>query len=181
MYQLLSTSPFCLPNDAGPLVIYYGARVPILDAAGDPVNNAIGNLTYVPIAALDRATQVMINAHFLRERNYWLLYRNIKRACYNMLDDSVNDAFKFSPAPDLMGWNSSIEIIKIMDQLTTTYRRPTLTSLLQNDTLFRSAYSPIDAPEVLFCRIGWAGSAYDNINVLLVTSTLTLLRHVTMP
>jgi hypothetical protein len=30
---------------------------------------------------------------------------------------------------------------------------PTPTALLQNDMLFRSPYSPIDAPEVLFRRI----------------------------
>ena len=70
-----------------------------------------------------------------------------------MLDDSVEDAFKFSPEPDLTGWNPSMKITKIMDQLTTTYGCPTPTALLQNDTLFRSAYSPIDAPEVLFHRI----------------------------
>jgi hypothetical protein len=70
-----------------------------------------------------------------------------------MLDDSVDNAFKFSPDPDLTGWNPSMEIIKIMDQLTTTYGRPTPSALLQNDTLLRSAYSPIDAPKVLFRRI----------------------------
>ena len=70
-----------------------------------------------------------------------------------MLDDSINDAFKFSPDPDLMGWNPLMEIIKIMDQLTTTYECRTSTALLQNDTLFRSAYSPIDSPKVLFHRI----------------------------
>jgi hypothetical protein len=52
-----------------------------------------------------------------------------------------------------MGWNPLMEIIKIMDQLTTTYGRPMPTALLQNDTRFRSAYSPINAPEVLFRRI----------------------------
>ncbi len=137
MYQLLSTSPFCLPNDTVPLGIYYGARVPILDAAGDPVNDATGNAAYVPIPALDCATQATIDARFLRERNYWLSYQNIKRACYNMLDDSVNNAFKFSPDPYLTGWNRLMEIIKIMDQLTTTYGRPTPTALLQNNTQFR--------------------------------------------
>jgi hypothetical protein len=71
-----------------------------------------------------------------------------------MLDDSADDAFKFSPDPDLTGWNPSIEIIDIVDQLTTTYGQPTPTELLQNDTLFRSAYSPINAPEVLVCGIG---------------------------
>jgi hypothetical protein len=33
------------------------------------------------------------------------------------------------------------------------YGRPKPTTLLQNDTLFCSPYSPIDAPEVLFRRI----------------------------
>jgi hypothetical protein len=104
MYQLLSTSPFCLPNDPGPLGIYYGARDPILDAAGDPVNDVTGNAMYVPIPALNCATQAKIDACFLRERNYWLSHQNIKRACYNMLDDSIDNAFKFSPDPDLTGW-----------------------------------------------------------------------------
>ncbi len=80
MYQLLSTSPFCLPNDLDPLAIYYGARVPILNAAGDPVNNATRNTMYVPIPALDCATQATIDARFLRERDYWLSYQNIKHA-----------------------------------------------------------------------------------------------------
>jgi hypothetical protein len=103
MYQLLSTSPFRLTDNSGPLAVYYGARVPILDAAGDPVNNATGNPTYVPIPALDCATQARIDARFIRERNYWLSYRHIKRACYNMLDDSIDNAFKFFPDPDLTG------------------------------------------------------------------------------
>jgi hypothetical protein len=153
MYQMLSTSPFRLPTDPGPQAVYYGARVPILDAAGNPVNDATGNPTYVPIPALDRATQASIDANFLRGRNYWLSYKNIKRACYNVLDETINDPFKFSPDPTLTGWNPSMEINEIMEQMTTTYGRPTPTALLQNDTLFRSPYSPIDAPEVLFRRI----------------------------
>ncbi len=41
----------------------------------------------------------------------------------------------------------------MFDQITATYGRPTPTALLHNDTLFRSVYSPQDAPEVLFQRI----------------------------
>jgi hypothetical protein len=153
MYQMLSTSPFRLPTDPGPQAIYYGPRTPILDANGDPELDANGNPKYVPIPALDRATQASIDANFGRERNYWLSYNNIKRACYNVLDETIDDAFKFSPNPNLTGWNPSMEIIEIMDQMTATYGRPTPTALLQNDTLFRSPYSPMDAPEVLFRRI----------------------------
>jgi len=42
---------------------------------------------------------------------------------------------------------------EIFDQITAIYGRPTPAALLQNDTLFRSVYSPQDAPEVLFRRI----------------------------
>ena len=136
MYQMLSTSPFRLPTDPGPQAVYYGARVPILDAAGNPVNDATGNPTYVPIPALDRATQASIDANFLRERNYWLSYKNIKRACYNVLDETIDDAFKFSPDPNLTGWNPLMEINKIMDQMTTTYGCPTPTALLQKRHAF---------------------------------------------
>jgi hypothetical protein len=41
---------------------------------------------------------------------------------------------------------------EMFDQITATYGRPTPAALLQNNTLFRSMYSPQDAPEVLFRR-----------------------------
>ena len=118
-----------------------------------PELDAYGNPRYVAIPALDRATQASIDANFVREQNYWLPYKIIKRACYNVLDETIDDAFKFSPDPNLTGWNPSMEIIKIMEQITTTYGRPTPTAFLKNDTLFQSPYLPIDAPEVLFRRI----------------------------
>jgi hypothetical protein len=43
-----------------------------------------------------------------------------------------------------------MEIMEILDQITTTYGRPTPNALLHNDTLFRSAYLPANAPETLF-------------------------------
>jgi hypothetical protein len=70
-----------------------------------------------------------------------------------MLTDSINNAFKFSPNPDLTGWNPSMEIVEVMDQLVTTYGCPTLIAFLQNDTLFCSVYSPLNAPEILFHQI----------------------------
>ncbi len=43
-----------------------------------------------------------------------------------------------------------MEIMEILDQITTTYRCPMPNALLQNDMHFRSAYSPADTPETLF-------------------------------
>ncbi len=88
---------------------------------GNSVLDANGNPTFVPLPVLDCVTQAMIGVSFDQARNYWLSYQNIKQACYNILDDSINDAFKFSPDPNLMRWNPSMEFIKIMDQLVTTY------------------------------------------------------------
>ena len=125
-----------------------------MNAAGNaPELDAPGNLQYPPLPVLSRATLATIDARYTRARNYWRTYLNIKRACYNMLDDTVDNAFKVSNDPALTGWNPSMNIIDMLDQLVTTYGRPTPMALLQNDTLFRSTYSPIDTPEVLFLRI----------------------------
>jgi hypothetical protein len=70
-----------------------------------------------------------------------------------MLGNGINDVFKFSPNPDHMGRNCSMEIVKIMDQLMMTYGQPAPITLLQNDTLFCNVYSPHDAPKILFRRI----------------------------
>jgi hypothetical protein len=78
---------------------------------------------------------------------------NIHRVVFNCLDNGINDAFKVSNDPALVGWNPSMEPREIYNQITATYGRPTPAALLQNDTLFWSAYSPQDAPEVLFRRI----------------------------
>jgi hypothetical protein len=46
-----------------------------------------------------------------------------------------------------------MEIMEILDQITTIYGCPTPNALLQNKMLFRSAYSPANAPETLFRHI----------------------------
>ena len=46
-----------------------------------------------------------------------------------------------------------MSIIDILDQLDSTYGKPDTITLLHNDTLFRSAFNPMDAPESLFYRI----------------------------
>ncbi len=67
-----------------------------------------------------------------------------------MLDDNINDAFKVSNSLTLQGWNQSMEIMEILNQITTTYGCPTPNALLQNNMLFCSAYSPANAPKTLF-------------------------------
>jgi hypothetical protein len=78
---------------------------------------------------------------------------NIRRAVFNILDDNIDDAFKVSNHPMLVGWNPLMEPREMFDQITATYGKPTPAALMKNDMLFRSVYSPNNAPEVLFRRI----------------------------
>jgi hypothetical protein len=153
MYGLLTTSPFRLPTDPGPLALYYPSPVPIVDTAGDPVLNAAGMPTYHNQPTIARAEQATIDARFKQAKNYWELYMNIRRAVYNCLNDNIDDAFKVLNDPALVRWSPSMEPRDIYDQITATYGRPTPAAHHQNDTLFWSVYSPQDAPEVLFRQI----------------------------
>ncbi len=81
------------------------------------------------------------------------MYQNIKQACFNMLNDNIDNAFKVLNSPMLRGWNQSMEIMEIHNQIATTYSHPMPNALLQNNMLFRSVYSPADAPETLFRHI----------------------------
>jgi hypothetical protein len=109
MYALLTTSPFRLPTDPGPLAIYYPPPTQIINNQGDPVLDAAGQPMYVVQPTIGHAEQATINACFSRARNYWLLYMNIQRVVYNVLGDNINDAFKVLNDPNLVGWNSAIE------------------------------------------------------------------------
>jgi hypothetical protein len=77
---------------------------------------------YVVQPTIGRAEQATINACFSRARNYWTGYgMNIRRAAYNVLDDKIDDAFKVSDDPNLVGWNPAMELQDIFDQIMATY------------------------------------------------------------
>jgi len=77
---------------------------------------------------------------------------NIKRACYNVLNETIDDAFKFPPDPNLTGWNPSMEIIDIMEQMTTAYGRPTSTALSKMKRYFTALTRPSMHPR--FSSVG---------------------------
>ena len=121
MYGLLTTSPFHVPTDPGPLAIYYPAKIPIVNTPGDPVLDARGMPTYQSQPAIGQAEQATIDARFKREKNYWESYQNMQRAVFNCLDDGIDDAFKVSNNPALARWNASMEPREMFDQITATY------------------------------------------------------------
>jgi hypothetical protein len=145
MYGLLATTPFQIPIDPGSVAIYYPPPVAIIDAQGAPVLDVAGLRTYYAQPTIERAAQATIDAQFKRAKNYYDSYLNIRRAVFNILDDNIDDAFKVSNDPALVGCNQSMEPREMFNQITATYGKPTPAALLQNDT-FSKACIPRTTP-----------------------------------
>ena len=70
-----------------------------------------------------------------------------------MLDNLVSNQVMVSKTPTLTGWNLTKTVQAILAQLEASYGKPNTMTLYANDTLFRIAFPPTDAPEMLFYRI----------------------------
>jgi hypothetical protein len=75
------------------------------------------------------------------------------RACFRMFNANIGAQFKVSNTPALMGWNSTMSIIDILNQLQDLYGKPTMMTLFQHKVMFRNPMAPTDSPEMLFYRI----------------------------
>jgi hypothetical protein len=109
--------------------------------------------TFPAGAAVAHHVMKTTQARFDRAKNYFLSYKNVTRACFRMLDANVSEKFKVSNNPALTGWNSTMSIIDILNQLQVSYGKPNMMTLYTNDTLFRSPMAAGDSPEVLFYRL----------------------------
>jgi hypothetical protein len=134
MYALLTLTPFRRPNNPGPAAVY---------ARSDPTDTT----------PLTRTEQTSIDTAFARKRHYYQLLINIERACFIALNANIDDAFKVSDIPTIMGWHAGMETRDILDQLSQTYGQRTPAALEINDVTFCGHYSAADAPEVLFWHI----------------------------
>ncbi len=128
-YLLLEGMAFVVPPNPGPMVIFPGG------------------------AAVARTIMKTTQATFNRDKNYFLFYKNISRACFCMLDANVAAQFKVSNNAALTGWNSTMSIIDILAQLQGSYGKPNMMTLYENDTLFRRQMTPSDSPKMLFYQL----------------------------
>jgi hypothetical protein len=117
-YLLWEGVDFVVPPDPGPTVISPGGVV------------------------VAQTVMKMTQAMFDRDKNYFLCYKNISRACFRMLDANVAAQFKVSNNAALTEWNSTMSIIDILAQLQGSYSKPNMMMLFENDTLFRSQMTP---------------------------------------
>jgi hypothetical protein len=92
----------------------------------------------------------MADAIFLRNKNYYLSYKNINCACFKMLDENVQLQYKVSNMTTMTGWNATMSVRLILEQLEGSYGKPNMMTIHQNDLLFRSPLLPSEAPEMLF-------------------------------
>ncbi len=97
------------------------------------------------------AQMKMIDNVFARSKNYYLSFMNICRVCFCMLDETVPNRYKVSNTPTftVTGWNVSMPLWDILNQLMANYGMPDAMVLFNNDTLFRSPFPPTEAPEML--------------------------------
>jgi hypothetical protein len=125
MYALISTKPFKNEMELKTLV---PDLPPIFESNGT---------TIVPYTC-EQTLKVM--AKFAHKKNYYNTACNAYHAVYDALDMHVDDAFKVAPstiAPTI-GWNASMSLNQIFNQLMKTYSRPTPDAMRQNMTTFLS-------------------------------------------
>jgi hypothetical protein len=102
-YLLLGGIAFAAINDPGPTAVYPQWAAP--------------------------TTIKMIDATFVREKNYFFSYKIIERACFRMFDANIGAQYKVSNDPTLTGWNSTMSILDILTQLQDSYGKPTMMTL----------------------------------------------------
>jgi hypothetical protein len=127
MYALLEAVPFAIPINPGDTPIYTQFATP--------------------------SHMKMADAIFLRNKNYYLSYKNINRSCFKMLDENVQLQYKVSTVTTMTGWNATMSIRSILKQLEGSYGKPGMMTIHQNNLLFQSPFLPSKAPEMLFYQI----------------------------
>ncbi len=124
MYALLKTVPFAIPINPGNMPIYTQFATP----------------SHIKMA----------DAIFLCNKNYYLSYKNINHACFNMLDENVQPQYKVLNVTTMTRWNATMSVRSILKQLEGSYGKPIMMMIHQNNLLFRSPFLPSKAPEMLF-------------------------------
>jgi hypothetical protein len=110
MYALLEAVPFAIPINPGNMPIYTQFTTP--------------------------SHMKMADTIFLRNKNYYLSYKNINRACFKMLDENVQPQYKVSNVTMMTGWNKTMSVRLILEQLEGSYSKPNMMTIHQNNLLF---------------------------------------------
>jgi hypothetical protein len=140
MYALIDPKPFDLKLLNLPTITGLPKFPPIYAADGK---------TIIPYT---HEQTLCITAAFTHQKNYYDTACNVYCVVYNMLDTHVDDAFKVAPPtnPPTVGWNASMLLNDIFNQLMKMYGRLTPNAMQQNMMTFLTTYNPKDPPKILF-------------------------------
>ena len=126
MYALIDPKPF----DLKLLNLLTTTRVPKF-----PPIYAANGMTIIPYT---HKQTLRITKAFTHQKNYYDTVCNVYRAVYSTLDAHINDAFKVAPPtnPPTIGWNASMSLNDIFDQLMKSYGHPMPNAMQQNMMTF---------------------------------------------
>jgi hypothetical protein len=111
MYALLEAVPSAIPINPGNMPIYMQFATPL--------------------------HMKMADAIFLGNKNYYLSYKNINRKWFKMLDEKVQPQYyKVLNVTTMMGWNATMSIRLILEQMEGSYSKPDMMTIHYNNLLF---------------------------------------------
>ena len=84
----------------------------------------------------------MTNKIFACNKNYYLSFININRACFHTLNNNIGDQLKVSNLANITGWNSSMSIRMIFEQLEQLYGKPNAMALFPMTPSFAAPSQP---------------------------------------
>ena len=90
---------------------------------------------------------------FKARKNMYTTYMNIKRSVFATITKVIPEQFRTSNNPSMTGWNQTMTINEILDQLEITFGRPGAAELLMNQAAWSAPHSNQDEPEALFLRL----------------------------
>ncbi len=79
-----------------------------------------GDVPTLPSIAMPAAINIAERL-FERDKTYFTSYKNIYHACFKMLNNNIANKFKLSTDPQLQGWNLTMSIQDILNQLELLY------------------------------------------------------------
>jgi hypothetical protein len=156
LFALLDPTPFVVPIDPGLYPTY---------------------AQYALAPAMKMADNI-----FKANKNMYTTYNNIGRAVLAMLTKAVPEQFRTSNNSTMTGWNQTMSINDILDQLEIAFGRPGAAELLINQAAWSAPHSNQDEPESLFLRLEQcqivailANNAYTDKQM--ITNAVLLLRQ----
>ena len=146
-----------IPHPSFPIQGWSGmAMQPALFALLDPTPFAVpvDPGLYATYEQYDLAPAIKMKDNlFKTNKHMYKTYINIKRAVFATISLVIPERFRTSNNPSITGWNQTMSVNDILDQLDITYGQPGASELLTNQTLWHAPHSNQEEPEALFLRL----------------------------